>query len=181
MFACGISLIVWRESLPNSQVSEWTLDKSELSKCELIRPRIVFILPACLAFLPKTYVCWMSYASLVPRISWIIMYKAYRFYWVEPSGSRLKCCCTVSPSHNKGSSVLQKLESVGWIHYFHVSSCCAFGCRVRGMAGAQDQQTPTPMPPQQPQTVPSASVCFGSYWRRCHLRLWLKWKITVFK
>lgn len=108
----------------------------------------------------KTYVHWMSYASLVSRISWIIMYKTYRFYWVEPSGSRWKCGCTVSPSHDKGSSVPQQLESVGWIHYFRISSRCAFGCRVRGMAGAQDQQTPTPTPPQQSQTVPSASVCF---------------------
>ena len=45
-----------RGSLLSSQVSEWTLDKSELSKCELILPEIAFLLPDCLAFLPQPYV-----------------------------------------------------------------------------------------------------------------------------
>lgn len=51
------------------------LDKSVLSKCELIPSKIVFLLPNCLAFLPKTYMYWMAYANLVSRISWVIIYK----------------------------------------------------------------------------------------------------------
>lgn len=51
-----ISLMIWGESLLNSPVSEWTLGESELPKGELIQPKIVFLLPGCLAFLLKTYV-----------------------------------------------------------------------------------------------------------------------------
>ena len=36
------------------KLSKYTLDNSSLSKCELIQSSIVFLLPYCLVFLPKT-------------------------------------------------------------------------------------------------------------------------------
>ena len=85
----------------------------------------------------------------------------------------------MSPFYNKGFSVCQQLECLGWIHYFHVSSCCAFGYRVRGVAGAHD--TFPPFPSAQPQTVPSASVSFWQLLKKVSFQIMLKWKITVFK
>lgn len=85
----------------------------------------------------------------------------------------------MGPFYNEGFSVRQQLECLIWIHYFHVSSCCAFGCRVRGVAGAHD--TLPPFPPAQPQTVPSASVSFWQLLKKVSFQIMLKWKITGFK